>query len=238
MTRSTSGLSRCGLAVDLVEIEPVNRTGVIAMAHNEQLYFVGVVRLFLPGLFNGKTVLEVGSLDINGSVRMFFENCAYTGIDIGDGPGVDIVCRGENFMEPDRSYDVVVSCEMMEHNSNWRETWLNMLRLVKPGGLVVMTCAGEGRRRHGTSDTSPGASPLTVSDDREYYQNLTAEDFCGVVDHDARFSVWSFYRDCSSHDLYFFGLGREASDDAKASAAKLKVAVEDYYRQKNILGLH
>jgi hypothetical protein len=41
--------------------------------------------------FIDKCVLDVGSLDINGNNRYLFDNCEYTGLDIGEGPNVDIV---------------------------------------------------------------------------------------------------------------------------------------------------
>ena len=39
-------------------------------------------------------VLEIGSLDINGSVRPLFEDAEYyLGIDMQEGPGVDLVAK-------------------------------------------------------------------------------------------------------------------------------------------------
>ena len=42
------------------------------MSHASQLKFVELVFLAFPEHFTGSRVLEVGSLDINGSVRKFF----------------------------------------------------------------------------------------------------------------------------------------------------------------------
>ena len=43
------------------------------MSHPQQLFFVGGIKQFLGELFQHTKVLEIGSLDINGSVRSFFE---------------------------------------------------------------------------------------------------------------------------------------------------------------------
>src|SRR5690606_19424692 len=106
--------------------------------------------------FRGTRVLEVGSLDLNGSVRSNFSGCDYLGIDVAAGPGVDLVCQGQDYDAPDGSFDVVTSCEAMEHNPYWRETFANMLRLCRPGGLILMTCATTGRGEHGTTRKHPG----------------------------------------------------------------------------------
>ena len=88
-----------------------------------------------------RKVLEVGSLDINGTVRIFFDNCDYTGLDLGEGKGVDLIEEGQNYDAPDETYDTVLSTECFEHNPYWKETFLNMIRLCKKNGLVFFTCA-------------------------------------------------------------------------------------------------
>src|SRR5271166_5993768 len=98
------------------------------MAHREEFFFVASIKNFIPSFFSGVSVLEVGSLNINGSVRAFFDGTDYTGIDICEGKDVDVVCYGENFAADASSYDVIISCEAMEHNPGWKKTWLNMLR--------------------------------------------------------------------------------------------------------------
>jgi hypothetical protein len=70
------------------------------MSHKEQLQFFENVKSAFPDFFAGKKVFEVGSVNINGSIRSFFENSEYLGIDVAPGPGVDVVCQGQNYDGP------------------------------------------------------------------------------------------------------------------------------------------
>jgi len=147
------------------------------MAHSTQQDFILYVKNKFPNYFENKKVLEVGSLDINGSMRSFFSNCDYLGIDVGEGKGVDLVIPGQEYDAIDESYDVCTSGECFEHNPYWAETFVNMVRMCKSGGLVLFTCATTGRKEHGTSRTDSGSSPLTVNLGWEYYKNLDEQDF-------------------------------------------------------------
>lgn len=206
------------------------------MTHPQQIFFVDSVKKNLPERFKNQKVLEIGSLDINGSVRQYFEDCVYLGIDIAPGRAVDRVCRGQDFDAPAGTYDFVISCEMMEHNPQWRETWLNMLRLLNPSGVLLMTCATHGRRRHGTPDSTPVDSPLTSAEGANYYRNLIGQDFTDLARPDTWFSNWRFFVDHSSYDLYFLGLGREAPEADCGRMQRLFAAFDDHYRRKNVDG--
>lgn len=181
------------------------------MAHKQQLEFVHILSSRLPHFFCDARVLEIGSLDINGGVRQFYQDCSYTGIDVAPGKGVDVVCQGQDFQAPEGSFDQVISCEAMEHNPSWRETFANMIRLTKEGGLVVMTCATHGRPEHGTTRTNPEASPLTVEKGWDYYKNLGPSDFTNSFNLQESFASHRFWRNWSSKDLYFIGI-RTTSD--------------------------
>lgn len=86
-------------------------------------------------------VLEVGSLDVNGSVSGVFYG-RYWGVDIRCGPGVDQVADGEALPFPDGSYAVVISTDTLEHVERpWRFV-AEMGRVVKPGGHVIVTTVG------------------------------------------------------------------------------------------------
>jgi len=176
------------------------------MAHQQQFEFIKRLKQKFPDSFYNKKVLEVGSLNINGSIRVFFNLCDYLGIDVGPGPGVDLVCDGQSLDSPDETYDTVGSCECFEHNPYWVETFRNMYRMTKPGGLVFMTCATTGRAEHGTTRTSPHDSPLTVGIGWEYYKNLTQQDFLDNLNIKDMFSQHEFQIGFPHPDLYFYGI--------------------------------
>src|SRR5215207_8155172 len=116
------------------------------MAHPQQLRFFSIVKdLFVRPHQPGLKVLEVGSYDISGSVRQHFAGCDYTGVDLIPGPGVDVVGSGHEIAFDDGSFDLTVSSECFEHNPYWLETFVNMHRMTRPGGLVVFSCASRGR---------------------------------------------------------------------------------------------
>jgi SAM-dependent methyltransferase len=173
------------------------------MAHQQQFDFVKTCQQKYPNAFSQAKVLEVGSLDINGSVRQFFTDCDYLGIDVGEGKGVDLVCQGQEFQGRANSFDTAISCECFEHNPYWIATFENMHRVVKQGGLVVMSCATTGRPEHGTRRTSPEDAPLVEWD---YYKNLTEADFKEKFDLDKMFSKYEFSTNSQTHDLYFYGV--------------------------------
>jgi hypothetical protein len=110
------------------------------MAHVKQREFIKLLSENLCQKFNNVNVLEIGSLDINGSVRDYFNNCNYVGIDIGEGKGVDVICEGQNYDAPDDSYDYVILFEAMEHNPYWIETFNNMIRKRHFGSIRTGSC--------------------------------------------------------------------------------------------------
>jgi len=178
------------------------------MAHKQQFDFVQKVKLKYPTYFFQKKVLEVGSLNINGTVRDFFSYCDYLGIDVGEGPSVDLVCEGQTLDHPENTYDTTVSCECFEHNPFWVETFKNMHRMTKSNGLVFMSCATTGRPEHGTTRTSPKDSPLTIGKGWDYYKNLTEQDFRDNLNINDMFSSYIFEVGRLHCDLYFYGIKR------------------------------
>jgi SAM-dependent methyltransferase len=169
------------------------------MSHKQQLDFVQSVKDEFPEYFKGIKVLEVGSLNINGSVRQFFEPDQYIGCDLGEGAGVDIVCQGHELPYPDGSFDVVISCECFEHDQHWEKTFQKMIDLARKGGLVIFSCATIGRPEHGTTRTSPADAPFT----NDYYRNLREEDF---EQFKSSFDSYRFSQCLRPRDLYFWGL--------------------------------
>ena len=174
------------------------------MSHQSQLDFVGRVKAKFPDYFVNKKVLEIGSLDINGSIRIFFDTSSYIGVDIGEGRGVDVVGRGEELVFPTGYFDVTASCECFEHNDKWAETFDNMVRMSS--GLVFFSCATTGRPEHGTGRTSRADNPFLGD---YYYFNLTEQDFRDKCDL-SKFEQYEFSTCDSPADLYFWGLCKQS----------------------------
>jgi SAM-dependent methyltransferase len=106
------------------------------------------------GAVSGKDVLEVGSRDVNGSVRPVVERLGprtYIGVDIEAGSGVDELCDVSELIERygSNAFDVVLSTELTEHVEDWRSAFRNMKGVVRPGGTLIVTTRSRGFPVHG-----------------------------------------------------------------------------------------
>jgi hypothetical protein len=164
-----------------------------------------------PQFFKGCSVLDVGSLDINGANRYLFDSCTYAGIDVAAGKNVDIVSVFHEFTPPGFIYDTIISTECLEHDKFWRKSLVHMVDLIRPRGFLLVTCATHGREEHGTNRSKPHHSPLTVArgdDWGDYYQNLDEGNIREVLDVNKIFSQYGFEIDNTHHDLLFWGIKR------------------------------
>ena len=183
------------------------------MAHTEQRNFCKSVKAKYPDFFKNKKVLDIGSLDINGSNRDLFENCDYTGLDVGEGKNVDIISIGHLFNGPDNHFDTIISTEVFEHDMFYEETIKNVMRMLKPGGLFLFTCGAPGRPEHGTRRCGAFCAPLLLEVSEEwadYYKNLTPDDFKVIPKFKETFPDCYFeIKDTDIEipsDLYFYGI--------------------------------
>jgi SAM-dependent methyltransferase len=99
-------------------------------------------RLFFE-LYNAasfRTIVELGSQDVNGTLRDHcpFSAC-YIGLDVAPAKGVDVV------IDPNRplpiasdSVDAVVTSSAFEHDPCFWETFLELIRILRPGGLLYV----------------------------------------------------------------------------------------------------
>jgi hypothetical protein len=169
------------------------------MAHLEQQHFCRRMKAIFPHYFKDVRVLDVGSADICGNNKYLFPTCEYTGLDLWPGPNVDIVCPGHLFSG---LFGLVISTNCLEHDECWEKTVANMVKMTHPLGMLIIQCASTGYPEHGTTRTSPHASPATT----DYYRNLTYSDIEPYVGNMAFKMHW--YNPIS-HDLYFIGFKKK-----------------------------
>lgn len=170
--------------------------------HTEVMDFIAKIKAEHPHFFKNKIVLEVGSLDLNGSPRQFFDDCLYTGIDLGEGNGVDAVCHVTDMPFENGGFDVIVSTEALEHDRRWNASLRKMYGLTKKDGLIIVTCAGPEREEHGTVNHSGADSPFT----NDYYGNISMQDFRRVLDNMIGFSSYELRYCRGQQDLMFWGI--------------------------------
>jgi SAM-dependent methyltransferase len=91
-------------------------------------------------------VIEIGSQDVNGSLR---ETCPpefeYIGVDFVDGKGVDIVLE-DPYVLPfeSASSDIILSSSCFEHSEMFWLSFLEIMRVLKPGGLFYLNVPSNG----------------------------------------------------------------------------------------------
>jgi len=125
--------------------------------------------------YDDGVVYELGSLDINGSVRDLFPKATYVGVDQRDVRGVDVVADATQWTTKAKA-DIVVSCEVLEHCEDWPALISNAHRLLKKGGQLILTAAGPDRKPHSGYDGGP------LRDD-EYYANIREDDLLNILEY-------------------------------------------------------
>jgi SAM-dependent methyltransferase len=97
-------------------------------------------------------IVDLGSLDVNGSYRPHFDvpPWTYRGIDLSPGKNVDIVLKDPyDWRElKSNSVDVLISGQAFEHIEFFWITMLEIARILKPGGLccVIVPSGGPEHR--------------------------------------------------------------------------------------------
>jgi SAM-dependent methyltransferase len=96
------------------------------------------------------TVIDFGSQAVNDQAlthRSLFDGCRYIGVDIFPGPNVDVVMRKPYRIPlPSASADLVISGQVFEHIPFPWVSILELARVLKPGGHMVLIAPSRGHK--------------------------------------------------------------------------------------------
>jgi len=109
-------------------------------------HMVDLVERYLAGKTSLR-VADLGSQDVNGSYRRLFDRPGWTylGIDLVRGANVDLVLASPyRFPLSSGAFDVVVSGQAFEHVEYFWLTWMELNRILAPGGLILLIAPSRG----------------------------------------------------------------------------------------------
>ena len=131
------------------------------------------VRQSLPLQY--ETVLEIGSRDMNGGVRdLLSGDIIYTGVDLYEGPNVDVACDFVGYTHPEE-LDLILCLGTFEHCETWPEIVKAVPRSLKDGGMFLFTCASHGFQPHSGLSIGGGLKP------GEFYKNVGPDEMHEVI---------------------------------------------------------
>jgi len=92
------------------------------------------------------SIVEIGSQDVNGGIRgVLGARNRYTGVDFVAAAGVDVVLEDPYQLPfPDDHVDVVVSSSCFEHAEFFWLSFLEAIRILRPGGLLYLNAPSNG----------------------------------------------------------------------------------------------
>jgi SAM-dependent methyltransferase len=113
---------------------------------HDSAFVIGSKFLELYVTEDTRLVLELGSMDVNGTLRSACPPSAtYVGVDMEAGKGVDIVIAPKQALPiRSNSADVIISTSQMEHDPFFWRTFLELVRVLKPGGVLYINAPSNG----------------------------------------------------------------------------------------------
>ena len=89
-------------------------------------------------------ILDVGSMDINGSPKDVTSYSEYIGIDIKEGKNVDVVLNAHDITKRfnKESFDIVACSSMLNNDPEFWVSIENMRRVLKKYGLLLIAVPG------------------------------------------------------------------------------------------------
>lgn len=102
-------------------------------------------------------LLELGSLNVNGTARDHLHVKHWVGIDKIAGVDVDVVCAAIETRFPRAGFDIVLCTSMLEHDPTWRASLNWNLQWLRTGGYLLLSWGAEGNTHHEPEPWAPVA---------------------------------------------------------------------------------
>jgi SAM-dependent methyltransferase len=95
---------------------------------------------------NNTTILEIGSYIGGFNIRSLSpKNSNYVGVDLVEGPGVDIVLQDQYVLPfEDNTIDFIISSSCFEHSEFFWLNFLEIMRVLKPSGIFYLNAPSDG----------------------------------------------------------------------------------------------
>jgi predicted SAM-dependent methyltransferase len=106
-------------------------------------------KVFFGAFTNNKDagiVVDIGSQNVNGTLKTIVpKKFNYIGVDYQRGPNVDLVLENPYKLPfENQSIDIVISSSCLEHSEFFWITFVEMVRITKPDGLIYINVPSEG----------------------------------------------------------------------------------------------
>ena len=105
---------------------------------------------------HGRSVVEYGSYNINGSIRPILNSSSYVGLDWRAGPSVDVVSLAHEF-KSEIMFNAVVSASMLEHDPYWEKSLENMSKHLLDDGILILSWGAARNGAHCLAEAPDGA---------------------------------------------------------------------------------
>jgi len=143
-----------------------------------------------PRYFNDpSTVIEFGSMMINGSIREYFTCQNHLGVDWRAGQNVDLVSLAHDVPFPPPLFDTVASASLLEHDPYWGRTLAKMIECMKPDGILIATWGAAMNGPHEHASAPDGLfHPLKAGN------VLSFMDHAGIYVHEFRYEYSVYHQ--------------------------------------------
>ena len=149
-------------------------------------------------------IVEIGSLQIEGQekyadLRPFFSNKEFIGCDMRQGPGVDRLENLHALNFADNSVGTIILLDTMEHVRYPFKAMEEVYRVLKPGGVIIMT----------------SVMLCPIHDYPADYWRFTPEAFQVLLEKYTTIKVWHDRPSLFPRTIYGLGVKQELSDFEK-----------------------